>query len=326
MKLSIALTIPFWNVHKSEKERSENIGYCMKSLNKYAKWHNERSKNTKLDIILCNMGEEVHPLYPEARFYQHTGLKYRFEKPTRMNTLFLDLDEYKFVGMCDPDLIVLESNYERLFETLEYELDLDVMLTYSFVRTKPELRELISTSDFETQHLENHPLILEANRYSEAWGICGGIFFMGREAFIKVGGFNEEYRVYGMDDVDFTNRFLLNDYIVKKFPEVLFHHLFHPRTLENSDEAELERYKQELTYWYINKKNFEEQIEIPKSDRLVRNHISERFLELAKRDENFLEHEVKFTTDLTKFDLTRFPEKFQRQIGILKDDPNKFYG
>ena len=64
----------------------------------------------------------------------------------------------------------------------------------------------------------------------------------------------------------------------------------------------------------------------PKDQRRIRNHISERFIDLAKRDENFLKHEIKFSTELGTFDLAKFPKKFQRQIGILKDDPNNFYG
>ncbi|AFF28169.1 gp171 [Sphingomonas phage PAU] len=326
----IAFTIPFWNVG-NEKERLENIGYVKRSCDNFADYFNKNNKNDfKIDVILANLGEEINPLYPEARFYQHTGLKYRFEKPTRMNTLFLDLLEegYDFVGMCDPDIILFEEYFEKLTKNIEDNLDYFSMLTYSVARTKPELRKDLILETREFQHLSNHELIIESNAQAENWRVCGGAYFMSLEFFRDLGGWNEDYRVYGMDDDDYTFRFELTGGSVVTDTSIIWHHLWHPTVLGTAPDYELERYEYECMYRRLSKDVYEEQIKSHLCDRTNRlEHLSDRFNKAYSYPDSFIKAAKTnnvFSYEIGKRSIETMPIEIKRKLGLVNDD--KFYG
>lgn len=311
----IILTVPYWDV-ENQPERKRNIGYAVQSLKSYAEYHNRNASFYELEIMPVNLGVSSCSDYPNDFHIPHIT-DYAFDKPTRMNSLFLYLYEkgVKWVGMVDPDLILFDNGYHDLFLSIEQQLEWNTMLTYSFVRTKPQLRELLPNWTYNTLSFHTHPLILEARDYYEDWKVCGGAFFMSLERFVSLGGFNEDFRVYGFDDVDFTQRFLLNGGEVISTPTVMFYHLWHPTVIQTSTVDEIERYEYELKYWRLHREVFKVEIEKPIDERRKLQHTSPRFSNYC-----YGLNDIEFSYDHGKHPITSFPLAFQRQMGLVNDD------
>lgn len=316
-KEKIALVIPFWDI-EDQPERCENLKYSYDSITRYSDYHNSNTSNKFIiDVLLINLGESINNEYPQALHIPHSGLEYKFEKPTRMNSAFQYLYEklnYKWVGMCDPDLILFESYYNSMMKSIESHLVHNTMLTYGFTRTKPELRNYLDLTKSNTEYLSDHNLIKESDQYTEWWGLCGGMFFMNLMKFITIGGFNENYRVYGMDDVDFTQRFQLHENKVLIFNDVRLHHLYHQRVISSISESHLDRYEYELKYWRIHREKFKTEILKPHSDRIIYNHVTPRFNRYS-RLENINSNQQEFNYNIGKHPIESLPLNFQYQIG-----------
>lgn len=242
----IALIIPFWDV-EDQKERSENIAFSEKAWKSFSKYCDDNLIDLKIDVMLYNLGKKPHKEYPHAEHLKHTGFGYRFEKPTRMNNAFIDIHKkgYQYVAMSDPDIIIFEEQYDNLIKTITRSLNPETMITFGFARTKPELREYLNDLNSE------HPLILEANPHYEKLPFCGGFFVFDVESFFKLGGFNEDFRVYGFDDVEFSNRWRMQGFKISSNKLPLYH-LWHPTVLGTAEDSEKARYTHELKYWRLN--------------------------------------------------------------------------
>lgn len=317
----IILTVPFWDV-EDQTERSNNIGYCLTSMEKYVAWHNSRSTKFDIEIMVANLGENINPSYPLEMHLPHHDLKYKFEKPTRLNSLFLELysQGYNYVGMCDPDLILFEHDYQKVFDSIEFNFSSENMITYGFARTKPELRTHVydEYKYTQSQHIHNHPLIKEAKEHAEYWGVCGGCFFMGLETWVGVGGFNEDYRVYGFDDVDFTQRFRLMGYEVI-INSAIFYHLWHPTVISTATEEELIRYEYELKYWRLHREFYKVEMDKDKDFNLLK-HITPSLIDIHPCPETLQPSTFEFSYDHGRHPIDSFPMAFKRQMEIVPND------
>lgn len=321
-KEKIALVIPFWNIEE-QAERCENLQFAINSLKNYVNFHNSKDDGKfHIDLIPVNLGKYTHPVHSDCYFIEH-NLKYRYDKPTRLNSLYSRLYDnyYAFVGMCDPDIIIFNDNYDSLFNSINDNLNHDTMLTYGISRTKPELRNYLDLENHTIDNLKSHPLINEASEHPENWGLCGGVYFMSLNKYIELGGFNEEFRVYGFDDDEYTFRFKLNGYKVLEFPDITWYHLWHPTVLGGANDIEIVRYEYECQYIRNLKNVYYKQIELSlekRTDKL--NHITPSFLYKFNYNKSSTINQHPFSYDIGRRSIDLIPITIQNKIGLRKNE------
>lgn len=316
----ILLIIPFWNV-ENQKERSENINFCYKAWNDFSDFCRNKRHGVSIIIRKYNLGEHPHPDHPYAQFISHEHLTYRFEKPTRMNRafgdIFLDHPDISYAGMVDPDIIILPDQFNKLYQNILTKLSPDTMLTYGFSRTKPELREYLN---HETHTINPNPLLAESDPYYERMPFAGGLFFIHLNSFINCGGFNQNFRVYGFDDVEFTNRWKMNGNKVS-CTHIKLYHLWHPTVLATAGHSEIERYSYELKYWRKCLSYFQ------KWERLKKKYPPLRYISpIFQRYGIFFAegNTIPFDYNYGKVDLLKFPKYILKSWGLIPNDES-FY-
>jgi hypothetical protein len=179
-------------------------------------------KNINCEVIVCEQESDftfyTTKLLDSHKQIKHIVLKseYSFFNKSKLINTAVSKSTEDYIWMIDIDFY---SNFDFIIKEINKNKNIDLYRPFNKIVHLNELEtnKLIETKKINLQQ-DKYKVNNEYGKYS---------FIVKRDLFNKVGGFNEEFKGWGFQDVDFIqNR--LGENIIKDYIDTQAYHLYHP--------------------------------------------------------------------------------------------------
>jgi len=243
----INLIILYWDMGCETRKQNTIVSWKqLKKLTYYLK-----NKGLNVNCYIFEFGENF--IFEDSIKVNYTlGF---FEKSKKINLVLNNpVNQFcKFIGIMDSDLFFHESQYNMLYEHI-VELENSskkIFFTYNLLDIHETERNKIinfETLDLQTDKLQNFTAKYSW-RHSWGSGTLGGFFIAPYDELKKMGGFNENFLTWGVEDDEAFSRLKdFADWVQKKDQGP--YHLWHPKN-KNDNKYFIPVYSEE--YFKINK-------------------------------------------------------------------------
>ncbi|AFF28167.1 gp169 [Sphingomonas phage PAU] len=211
----IAIVVPFWNLSET---RYKALQICWANLENLKKSFDKSKFDSELDIFNFNLSSTKENEANGLRIDSTIDLvvdkvSTSFDKSIRINEMIMYIKNlgYDFVMMMDSDILIDRNSYSKLFKIFNTS-NVNELYKFNMVRTSEKIyKEFDKNGLFlHDSYKDSKDICLCLNSENKKTryitGIDGDIFF-NIDRFIKAGGYNENFKVWGFEDCEFVKRF-----------------------------------------------------------------------------------------------------------------------
>jgi len=205
--VNLGIVIPVYNL---TPDRFSNLKFVLSSLVsssiKNINVVEQETFNTNVATIIR--------LFCKVRYIRYKSTSTEFNKSVLLNNFFFNTD-YEYVWMLDGDVFM---DYNYVLENLPSKFD--------FVRPYDQLFKL---SKKDSQATKNTSKIFLNSKECEVNNYFGKYsYIISRRKFMEVGGYNENFKGWGFQDLDLFKRINKKNSIIS-YTKNKAYHLYHPK-------------------------------------------------------------------------------------------------
>lgn len=156
-----------------------------------------------------------------------------YEKSKKINKiLFNENSNNKLISIMDSDTFFDPNDYGELLENIKEIYKDNIFYTYNLWDFNEKNRKEIIDNNQINYFKFNKLKSLRISRHNVGYGTLGGFFICHLEKLKEIGGFNEKFKTWGVeDDEAYTKLKTVSNWQPKHFFGP--YHLYHPKQLNN---------------------------------------------------------------------------------------------